>query len=46
SRKRAKFAIWPTVIGIFEFTFSNPKIYSEVKLKRLAKLFDKYLKKQ
>jgi len=43
SRKRAKFAIWPTVIGIFEFTFSNPKIYSEEKLKRLARLFDKYL---
>jgi len=43
SRKRAKFAIWPTVIGIFEFTFSNPKIYSEEKLKRLARLFDNYL---
>jgi len=43
SRKRAKFTIWPTVIGIFEFVFSNPKIYSEEKLKRLARLFDKYL---
>ncbi|MFX1387496.1 MAG: 4Fe-4S dicluster domain-containing protein [Promethearchaeota archaeon] len=43
SRKRAKFALWPTVIGIFEFVFSNPKIYSEEKLKRLARLFDKYL---
>lgn len=43
SRKRAKFFIWPTVIGIFEFTFSNPKIYSEEKLKRLARLFDNYL---
>jgi len=43
SRKRAKFAIWPTIIGIFEFTFSNPKIYSEEKLKRLARLFDNYL---
>lgn len=43
SRKRAKFAIWPTVIGIFEFTFSNPKIYSDEKLKRLARLFDNYL---
>lgn len=43
SRKRAKFTIWPTVIGIFEFVFSNSKIYSEEKLKRLARLFDKYL---
>ena len=43
SRKRAKFMIWPTVIGIFEFVFSNPKIYSEEKLKRLARLFDNYL---
>ena len=43
SRKRAKFTIWPTVIGIFEFVFSNSKIYSEDKLKRLARLFDKYL---
>lgn len=43
SRKRAKFMIWPTVIGIFEFVFSNAKIYSDEKLKRLAKLFDNYL---
>ena len=43
SRKRAKFMIWPTVIGIFEFTFSNPKIYSDEKFKRLARLFDNYL---
>jgi Pyruvate/2-oxoacid:ferredoxin oxidoreductase delta subunit len=43
SRKRAKFTIWPTVIGIFEFVFSNPKIYPEEKLKRLARLFDNYL---
>ncbi|MBA7605752.1 hypothetical protein ES703_12887 [subsurface metagenome] len=43
SRKRAKFMIWPTVIGIFEFVFSNAKIYSDEKIKRLARLFDKYL---
>ncbi|HDZ17899.1 hypothetical protein LCGC14_1475130 [marine sediment metagenome] len=43
SRKRAKFSIWPTVVGIFEFVFSNAKIYSDEKLKRLARLFDKYL---
>ncbi|MFX0140510.1 MAG: 4Fe-4S dicluster domain-containing protein [Candidatus Hodarchaeota archaeon] len=43
SRKRAKFTIWPTVIGIFEFVFSNAKIYSDEKLKRLARLFDNYL---
>lgn len=43
SRKRAKFSIWPTVVGIFEFVFSNAKIYSEEKIKRLARLFDKYL---
>lgn len=33
SRKRAKFTIWPTVIGIFEFVFSNSKIYSEEKFR-------------
>ena len=43
SRKRAKFFLLPTVIGIFEYTFSNAKIYSDDKLKRLAKLFDNYL---
>ncbi|MFX1353353.1 MAG: 4Fe-4S dicluster domain-containing protein [Promethearchaeota archaeon] len=43
SAKRAKYMIWPTVIGIFEFVFSNPKIYSDEKLNRLAKLFDNYL---
>lgn len=43
SRKRSKFTLLPTIIGIFEFTFSNAKIYSEDKLKRLAKLFDNYL---
>ncbi|MFX0180921.1 MAG: 4Fe-4S dicluster domain-containing protein [Candidatus Hodarchaeota archaeon] len=43
SRKRAKFSIWPTVIGIFEFVFSNAKIYSDEKIKRLARLFDNYL---
>ncbi len=43
SRKRAKFSIWPTIIGIFEFVFSNAKIYSDEKIKRLARLFDKYL---
>jgi Pyruvate/2-oxoacid:ferredoxin oxidoreductase delta subunit len=43
SRKRAKFLVWPTVIGIFEFVFSNPNIYPEEKLKRLARLFDNYL---
>ncbi|MCK4382402.1 MAG: 4Fe-4S dicluster domain-containing protein [Candidatus Lokiarchaeota archaeon] len=42
SRKRAKFLLLPTVIGIFEYTFSNAKIYSDDKLKRLAKLFDNY----
>ena len=43
SKKRATFTIWPVVIGIFEFTFSNAKIYSEEQKKRLAKLFDNYL---
>ena len=43
SRKRAKFSIWPTIIGIFEFVFSNAKIYSDEKIKRLARLFDNYL---
>jgi Pyruvate/2-oxoacid:ferredoxin oxidoreductase delta subunit len=43
SRKRGKFSIWPTVIGIFEFVFSNAKIYSDEKIKRLARLFDNYL---
>jgi NAD-dependent dihydropyrimidine dehydrogenase PreA subunit len=43
SRKRGKFTIWPTVIGIFEFVFSNAKIYSDEKIKRLARLFDNYL---
>ena len=43
SRKRAKFSILPTIIGIFEYVFSNAKIYSDDKLKRLAKLFDNYL---
>ena len=43
SRKRAKFSLWPTVVGIFEFVFNNAKIYSDEKIKRLARLFDKYL---
>ena len=43
SLKRAKFSILPTIIGIFEYVFSNAKIYSDDKLKRLAKLFDNYL---
>ena len=43
SRKRAKFMIFPTVIGIYEFVFSNAKIYSNEKIKRLARLFDNYL---
>lgn len=43
SRKRATYALLPTIIGIFEFTFGNAKIYSDDKLKRLAKLFDNYL---
>ena len=36
SRKRAKFSLWPTVVGIFEFVFSNAKIYSDEKIKRLV----------
>ena len=43
SRKRAKFLLLPTIIGIFEYTFSNAKIYPDDKLKRMAKLFDNYL---
>ena len=43
SRKRAKYMLLPTIIGIFEYTFSNAKIYPDDKLKRLAKLFDNYL---
>ncbi len=43
SRKRAKHMLLPTVIGIFEYVFSNAKIYSDDKLKRLARLFDKYM---
>jgi Pyruvate/2-oxoacid:ferredoxin oxidoreductase delta subunit len=43
SRKRAKHMLLPTIIGIFEYVFSNSKIYSDEKLKRLAKLFDNYL---
>ncbi len=42
SRKRAKFAIWPVVIGIFEFFFSNAKIWPEKTQKRVAKLFEHY----
>lgn len=43
SKKRAKFSLIPTIIGIFEYTFSNAKIYSDEKLKRLARSFDNYL---
>ena len=43
SRKRAKFTIWPVVIGIFEFFFSNSKIWSDEKKQKLGKLFESYM---
>lgn len=45
SKKRGKFSIWPVVIGIFEFFFSNAKIWPEEKKKKIAKLFDQYFRR-
>lgn len=39
---KTHYLLLPMVIGIFEFTLSNYKIYDEKKLKKIAKLFYKY----
>ncbi|MFX0070512.1 MAG: ATP-binding protein [Candidatus Hermodarchaeota archaeon] len=45
TKKRGKYSIWPFIVGIFEFYFSNAKIYSDEQNKKVAKLFEKYYKR-
>jgi electron transport complex protein RnfB len=42
SKKRAKYAVWPFVLGLYEVFFSNIKIWPKEKQKSVAENFENY----